>query len=132
MKCITRFPFIILSLLAVFSLNTQANAHVLAEPPSKEEALQIIADYENFRKIHFTIVHIIPGTYREEDGFQRDQVIRIVAYTPSDRNGKIRKLRKYMMFHTDEYGWYLQREETDAQGAYLKIFSQKKGKVRVR
>lgn len=104
----------------------------LAEAPSQEVALTIIASHEELKPRLFKIVHITTGTLQEKCGFTHDQAISVTALGPKSAGDTTRVLKKYTLLYSQEYGWYLQRISTDSRGIFIEISSQRQGKVFVR
>ena len=127
----TKSPFTIAVLLFV-SLVASANAQLAAEPPTERDALEIIATHEQIKASLYKIIYIIPGRQAEKDGFIHDNVIRVTAFGPQSVGQSARRVKRYLMKYTDEYGWFLESTKSDARGVYLEISSQKKGRVLVR
>jgi len=121
----------ILPLIFMLALSPASIAQ-LADPPSKEDALTIIAGHEELKPRLFKIVHIAPGTLQEKSGFTHHQAILVTALGPKSAGEPTRVLKKYTMLYSEEYGWYLQRIATNSRGLYIEINSQRRGRVFVR
>lgn len=113
-------------------LAASARAQSAPEPPSGREALEIISTHERIKAGLYKIIRITPGSLQDRDGFITGSVIRVSAFAPASAGRPKRSIKHYLMYHNEEYGWFIECEGEDARGVYLEISSQKKGRVFVR
>lgn len=122
----------ILAFCLLGSLTIAAHAQLAPEPPTEQEALEIISTHDHIKANLYKIILITPGKKQEKDGFIHDNIIRVTALAPRTAGRPSKTLRQYLLEHTEEYGWFIATAKNDARGIYLEISSQKKGKVFLR
>ena len=123
-------PSLIAALISLCIIT--ANAQSSSNLPAEQDAITIISTHEDIRASLYKIIHITPGSQNQEDGFIRENVIRVTAFAPSSAGQPTRSIRHYLMYYSEEYGWFIEAQRSDARGVYIEISSQKKGRVFIR
>ncbi len=129
MRIFTPLPTVIL-LLGYFI--TSAHAQLTTEPPSERDALEIISAHERIKASLYKVIRITPGQQQDKDGFIEGNVTRVTVFAPRSAGRPTRTIKNYLLYHTDEYGWFIESIKQDTRGVYLEISSQKKGRIYVR
>jgi hypothetical protein len=114
------------------SLVLTAHAQIVPEPPSHKDAMDVISTHEQIKASLYKIIRVTPGKQLAKDGFLQDNVARITAFAPASAGRPERMIKHYLMQYSEEYGWFLESQRTDARGVYLEISSQKMGRVFLR
>lgn len=99
---------------------------------TKQEVVDIISTLEELHPRHYEIIHIMDGSLTEKDGFRHNHAKRISFFGPKNNRDTRRLIRSYTMLYSPEFGWFLQRTSHDAQGHFIEVSSQTKGRVFLR